>query len=310
MPAPQRPPAPPRPRPLTIAACAPASYGFVAEADVPATERAIQGRARGAAAYAAHVARMLDHHARILERAAGAGAGLAVVPEDTCRLANLIARHRRQPWCAGVVEDAYAATVARFGAIAQAGGLFVAAGTMTHRAGRFYNTAILLDPAGRVIASYDKTHLPPGEAKALTPGDALPVFDTPLGRVGFLICWDIVFPEAYGALALQGAELVIQPTFGHADEAADITARARAADWAVPLVISMWGGSAGIIDAAGNYLARTGRVGDSLALAPLPLGAPRPWLFMSDVRRDLPQMRRPELYRSEPPHPAPTRSRR
>ena len=58
----------------------------------------------------------------------------------------------------------------------------------------------------------------------------------------------------------------------------------------------MWGGCAGIVDAEGNYAARTGRVGDSLAVATLDLAAPRKWLWMKDTRKEKRLLRRPDLY--------------
>jgi predicted amidohydrolase len=43
--------------------------------------------------------------------------------------------------------------------------------------------------------------------------DAHEVFDTPIGKVGLLICWDLAFPEAFRELIAQGAKIVIIPTF-------------------------------------------------------------------------------------------------
>lgn len=39
------------------------------------------------------------------------------------------------------------------------------------------------------------------------------VFDTPIGKVGMLVCWDLAFPEAFRELAKKGVDLVIIPTF-------------------------------------------------------------------------------------------------
>lgn len=283
-------------RSLVVAACAPAAHSFVPPEHNAATERMIKGTERNPQRIREHVERMLDHHARILERAGGAGAHLAVIPEDSLRLSGLIGRHRSQRFCADAIDEAYDRYVQRVGAVCREYGMHVVGGTMTHRRGRFHNTAIMQDPTGRVIAAYHKTHLPKGEDKSVAAGGELPVFDTQIGKIGMLICWDIVFPEPYAVLALKGAELIIQPTFGHWDEPHDVTARSRAMDWSVPLVVSMWGGCACIIDHEGNFAARTGRVADSLAVAALQIGARRKWLFMNDTRRDKLALRRPELY--------------
>jgi N-carbamoylputrescine amidase len=70
----------------------------------------------------------------------------------------------------------------------------------------------LLGPGG-LIGTYRKVHLWDNENTIFAPGDiGLPVFDTPLGRIGMLICYDLWFPEATRALALQGAELICVPT--------------------------------------------------------------------------------------------------
>ena len=75
-----------------------------------------------------------------------------------------------------------------------------------------YNAAVLVGPDG-VIGSYRKTHLPfLGVDRFTVPGDVLPVFDTPLGRVGLEICYDLRFPEVTRTLALAGADIVAHPT--------------------------------------------------------------------------------------------------
>jgi predicted amidohydrolase len=282
---------------LRVAATAPATYGFVPAAAVRATERMIQGRETRAAEVRRQADRMLDHHLRLAERAARDGARLIVIPEDCLRLMGLVSHHHREARCAERVQAAWDRYVERVGALCRRHGVFVAGGTVTRRDGRFHNSAVLLDPQGTVIAVYDKTHLPRnGEHLCLAPGESLPVFDTPLGRIGFLICWDILFPEAYGALALQGAELVLQPTFGHAGEWSDVTARCRAMDWAVPLVISMWGGPSCIVDSHGAMVAHTGRRRNAVAVATLDLAARRPLVYLQDVRREKPRERRTGLY--------------
>jgi predicted amidohydrolase len=53
-----------------------------------------------------------------------------------------------------------------------------------------------------------KVHLPPAERFAYRPGEGFAAFDTPVGRVGMLLCYDKLFPEAARALALDGAEVI------------------------------------------------------------------------------------------------------
>ncbi len=78
--------------------------------------------------------------------------------------------------------------------------------------GTVFNTAALFEP-GHEPRFYRKTHLPfLGLDRFVTPGDALPVFDTRLGKLGILICFDLRLPEAARVLALRGAELIVLPT--------------------------------------------------------------------------------------------------
>jgi N-carbamoylputrescine amidase len=59
-----------------------------------------------------------------------------------------------------------------------------------------------------VLGHHRKVHVPPSETDVFHPGDGFHAFDTPVGRVGMLICYDKVFPEAARSLALDGAEIV------------------------------------------------------------------------------------------------------
>lgn len=75
-----------------------------------------------------------------------------------------------------------------------------------------YNSAALLEP-GLEPRIFRKAHLPElGYDKFVTPGDELPVFETRLGRIGILICYDLRPPEAARSLALQGADIIVLPT--------------------------------------------------------------------------------------------------
>ncbi len=77
---------------------------------------------------------------------------------------------------------------------------------------RLYNSAAVLDRSG-VRQTYRKTHLWDTEKSVFTPGsDRPPVLDTPAGRLGVLICYDLEFPEMPRQLALAGAEVVAVPT--------------------------------------------------------------------------------------------------
>jgi len=86
---------------------------------------------------------------------------------------------------------------------------------------RVANTSLLYDAAGKRVARYDKIHLfdvtVPGrnerylESKHVTPGESLAVADSPVGRLGLSVCYDMRFPELYRALVSRGAEWLAMP---------------------------------------------------------------------------------------------------
>ncbi len=77
--------------------------------------------------------------------------------------------------------------------------------------GRLYNTAVLVGPEG-FIGKYRKLHLFMNEKDYFEPGNlGLPVFDLGGCKVGMLICFDWIFPEAWRVLALRGADIVCHP---------------------------------------------------------------------------------------------------
>ncbi len=79
--------------------------------------------------------------------------------------------------------------------------------------GRPFNTAALYGPDGVRIGAYRKVHLwaPLGEVEHMAPGDTLPTFDLPWGRVALAICYDLRFPELWRRYADAGAQLVLIP---------------------------------------------------------------------------------------------------
>jgi predicted amidohydrolase len=86
---------------------------------------------------------------------------------------------------------------------------------------RVANTSLLIDAAGKRVARYDKIHLfdvtIPGrdeqyrESTHVTPGRDIVIADTPVGRLGLSVCYDMRFPELYRELVLQGAEWLAMP---------------------------------------------------------------------------------------------------
>jgi predicted amidohydrolase len=82
--------------------------------------------------------------------------------------------------------------------------------------GIVYNSAILIGPDGEIVGIYDKTHPFPLERRDcggwVTLGNRADVFETALGSIGMIICYDGDFPELSRLLAVKGAEIIVRPS--------------------------------------------------------------------------------------------------
>ncbi|MFG1462802.1 carbon-nitrogen hydrolase family protein [Xanthobacter sp. DSM 24535] len=103
--------------------------------------------------------------------------------------------------------------VARLGEIAQRAGMCLVAGFPERAGDAVYNSLVLVRPAGGAVI-YRKCHLyGPDEKAAFTASSRVSeIVDIAGLKVGFLICYDVEFPEMVQALALAGADLVVVPT--------------------------------------------------------------------------------------------------
>ncbi len=149
--------------------------------------------------------------------AAANGAEMLFAPE----MAGLIDRDRTRAAASilAEVDDPVLATVRD---AAAAAGIWVQLGSLAIRRGdgRLANRSFVIDARGAIRARYDKLHLfdvdlPSGESwresAAYAPGDGAVVADTPLGRMGLSICYDLRFPALYAALSAAGAQLLTVP---------------------------------------------------------------------------------------------------
>jgi len=143
-----------------------------------------------------------------MEEAATAGAQLLVLPECAIPGYMFESGDEALPYAEeipGPSTEALERESARLG-------LYVVCGLLERDGDVLHNAAVFVGPDG-LIGSYRKTHLPfLGVDRFVVPGDTLPVFDTPLGRIGIEICYDLRFPEVTRTLALKGADMVAHPT--------------------------------------------------------------------------------------------------
>lgn len=93
-----------------------------------------------------------------------------------------------------------------------------------HRDNSIVNAAYFIDNTGTIRGKYEKKNLWHPERPFVkgSKNDSRHVaFDTPLGKVGLLICWDLAFPEAFRELIMQGAKMIIVPAFWRYSDACE-----------------------------------------------------------------------------------------
>ena len=109
-------------------------------------------------------------------------------------------------------------TTERLADVARELGVVIVASLFEKRAeGLYHNTAAVIDADGEYLGKYRKMHIPDDpqfyEKFYFAPGDlGFRVWETRVGKIGVLICWDQWYPEAARLTALQGAEILIYPT--------------------------------------------------------------------------------------------------
>ena len=158
-----------------------------------------------AAAFGRDVDAGLDAIERTVVEARAQGARLVVFPE--CALGG----YMREPMPGERGPEVPAALDPEGPEIARliriAGDTVICAGYTEAGADRPFSSAVCVSGDG-VLGRHRKVHLPPGERFAYAAGDRFEAFDTPAGRMGMLVCYDKLFPEAARALALDGAHTI------------------------------------------------------------------------------------------------------
>ncbi|MCG9695496.1 carbon-nitrogen hydrolase family protein [Shewanella sp. Isolate11] len=143
---------------------------------------------------------------------------LVVLPE--CCL--LFGGHESQQ-LAYACTDEHSELKQELAAMAAAFGIYLVAGTIPILAGdgRIYSRSYLFDDQGQTLGHYDKLHLFDVDIKDSTksyresdtfcPGERVSVVDTPFGKVGMAICYDLRFADLFRAMRLQGADIIVLP---------------------------------------------------------------------------------------------------
>ena len=168
----------------------------------------------------ADVARNLESAAALLRGARAHGAVVAALPE------NFAFMGRGEEAKLAIAEAPGVGPIQSFVAgMARELGMWIVAGTIPLKLGnspRVAAACLVHDSRGEVVARYDKIHLfdvdVPGkseshrESRSVQPGAVPVVVDTPAGRLGLAVCYDLRFPELFRALVDQGAEWFCLPS--------------------------------------------------------------------------------------------------
>jgi predicted amidohydrolase len=105
------------------------------------------------------------------------------------------------------------------------------------------NTCVVFGPAGTVLGEYSKVHTAPGECAFFDAGQEIKAVETPFGKLGMLICYDINFPELTRCHELQGADILLWTTMRQAElEEGHFRARlaGRCIDHGLPFAVSTY----------------------------------------------------------------------
>jgi 5-aminopentanamidase len=251
--------------------------------------------------------RNLERCEATLEGAAAAGCSLVVLPE--CALSGYM--FERPEDAVRAADEVPGASTEALVRACRRHGLHAVVGLLEREGDLLRNTAVLAGPDG-IVGRYRKGHLPDlGVDRFVTPGDGpYEPFETPLGRIGIEICYELRFPEVARAYALAGADVIAHPTNwpSTVTSVADFVTRARAYENHVFLLTAdrvgregwaEFGGWSQIVDPGGRRVAQAQEGEEGLVTAEIDVRearvkdlAPEPGRYEIHLFDD----RRPELY--------------
>ena len=171
-------------------------------------------------ASAPNVGANLTEAGKLIGQAVDAGAGMVVLPENFAimGMSEKDKLKAKEKLGSGPIQDFLAKEAARHG-------LWIVGGTIplqTDDAGRVRASCLVYDDKGKQVARYDKIHLfdvkleesdeTYNESETIEPGTSISVIDTPFGRLGVAICYDLRFPELFRSMADENVELIAVPS--------------------------------------------------------------------------------------------------
>lgn len=155
--------------------------------------------------------------AALIREAAAQGAQFIATPENTCQI-----RHKAADKLATAQPEDQHTGLPLFSNLAQELGIWLLIGSMSVKLddGRVANRSFMFSDKGEIVARYDKIHLfdvdlPTGESHresdSVKPGEHAVIADTPFGKIGMSICYDLRFSYLYRDLAKAGASILTVP---------------------------------------------------------------------------------------------------
>ena len=248
----------------------------------------------------------LETATRLIRKAAESGAQFVGLPENFSWMGAEPERNQN-------AETLEGSTLAQLAELARSLKISVLAGSILETGapgGRLFNTSVLFGPEGQRLGVYRKIHLfdvevgdgqTYRESAAVAPGADVVVADSPVGKVGLSVCYDLRFPELYRRHAELGAVLITVPaafTLMTGKDHWEVLLRARAIENQAYVIAPAqqgrhpkerltWG-HAMVVDPWGLVVARASE-GEGLAMAELDLE------YLAKVRRTLPALQHRKL---------------
>ena len=183
------------------------------------------------------IQRRISWYGDLFDQAGKEGCDLVVATEDFTRLSSCMT-FLDDP---SVFRDAVAMQTKfipeRLGTAAKKNSMFIVACYYALEDDTIYNVADLFGRQGEIVGRYHKVHLPQYELWQVAAGDSFPAFETDIGWIGMLICYDQMWPESATCCAMNGAQIICQPS---AASLKDYHMRTRAIDNQVHFISSTW----------------------------------------------------------------------